>query len=80
MKRDTKILPLIDSFKHAVNGLRRHTDSIAILEDCVNAMIDQDHIDAEDAKLLTIEALETMHLEGWITGTVNPDRPYIKVN
>ena len=80
MKRGTKILPLIDSFKHAVNGLRRHTDSIAILEDCVNAMIDQDHIDAEDAKLLTIEALETMHLEGWITGTVNPDRPYIKVN
>ena len=80
MKPGTKILPLIDSFKDAENALRRHSDSILILEDCVNSMINPDKIDAEDVQLMTLEALETMPLEGRITGIVDSDRPFTKVN
>ncbi|MDR3692708.1 MAG: NAD(P)/FAD-dependent oxidoreductase [Fimbriimonas sp.] len=79
LRRDLKILPLIDSFKHAINALRRNSDSIKVLEDCVNAMITQDHIEPTEASLLAIEALETMVLEGWIVGEVDPSRPFVKV-
>jgi hypothetical protein len=79
LKRGAKILPLIDSFKHAVNALRLDEDSIQVLEHCVNSMIRSDGIDQEDAALLAIEAFETMMLEGWMDGAVNPSRPFIKM-
>ena len=79
LRRGPKVLPLIDSFKHAYNVLRRESDSVKVLEECVNCMIQQDHIDIQDATLLAVEAFETMHLEGWIKGEVVPDRPFVKV-
>ncbi len=80
MKRGTKTLPLIDSFKHVVNAFKRHSESIKILEDSVNAMIAEDHIDPQDASLLAIEAMETMMLEGWISATADPTKPFIKIS
>ena len=51
-----------------------------ILEGAVNAMIREDNIPTQEAVLLTLEALESMMLEGWIRGKVVPSRPFIKVN
>ncbi|MBS1708527.1 MAG: tryptophan 7-halogenase [Armatimonadetes bacterium] len=79
LKRGPKILPIVDVFKHLLNALHRNTDSIKILEETVNAMATQDGIGMHDAPLLAIEGIEALLLEGWIKGTVNPDRPFIKV-
>jgi len=79
LRRGPKVLPLIDSFKHAYNALRQEADSVKALEYCVNAMIEQDHIDTEDAALLALEAFETMHLEGWIKGKVVPGQQFVRV-
>ena len=79
LERGPKILPLVDVFKHLVAALERHTDAIAILEACVNAMISEDQVDPSDAPLLAIEGIESMLLEGWINADLNPSRPCIKV-
>jgi hypothetical protein len=80
LRRGSKILPIVDVFKHLLNALRRNADSIMILEDCVNSMIREDGVEPQEAALLTIEAIESLILEGWIKGRVVPSRPFVKVN
>jgi len=80
LKKGAKILPLIDVFKFVVNAFKDNADSIMILESAVNQMIREDNIPTQEAVLLTIEALESMLLEGWIKAKVVPSRPFIKVN
>ncbi|MDR3692707.1 MAG: NAD(P)/FAD-dependent oxidoreductase [Fimbriimonas sp.] len=79
LKRGSKILPLIDVFKHIHTAFKNNADSIMILEDCVNAMIEKDGVEPGEASLLAIEGLESLILEGWIRGKVVPSRPFIKV-
>jgi len=79
LKKGPKVLPIVDVFKHLVNAMKRNMDSIMILEDCVNAMIREDEIPAQEAALLAIEGIESMILEGWIKGKSVSSRPFIKV-
>ena len=79
LKRGSKVLPLVDVFKHVVNAFKNNMDSILILEDCVNRMIHEDGVEVKEAELLAIEALESLMLEGWIRCKVVPSRPFIKV-
>ena len=80
LKKGSKILPILDVFKHLLNALHRNTDSIKVLEDTVNAMIREDQIPVQRAPKLAIEGIEAMIYEGWIACSVNPERPLIKVN
>jgi flavin-dependent dehydrogenase len=79
LKRGSKVLPILDVYKHVLSALSRNMDSILVLEDSVNAMIREDSIPVSRAPLLAVEALETMILEGWIKGRAIPTRPFIKV-
>ncbi len=79
LKRGAKILPVVDVFEHVLNAMSRSTDSVTILEDCVNEMMRTDGISLEEAPLFAIEAIESMLLEGWITAEAVPDRPFVKV-
>ena len=80
LKKGSKVLPVVDVFKFVINAFKNDADSIMILEGAVNAMIREDNIPTQEAVLLTLEALESMMLEGWIRGKVVPSRPFIKVN
>ncbi len=80
LKRGAKILPVVDAYKHVLGALSRNMDSVMVLEDSVNAMIEQDGVPPQDAAVMAIEALETMILEGWMKTKSIPSRPFIKVN
>ncbi|MBX3111030.1 MAG: tryptophan 7-halogenase [Fimbriimonadaceae bacterium] len=80
LRRGAKVLPIMDVFKHLLNALHRETDSIRILEATVNAMVREDQIEIDRAPMLVVEAMEAMVTEGWIIGTLDPDRPCIKVH
>lgn len=80
LKRGSKSLPMVDVFKHLIRALRRSTDAVEVLESCVNSMIKADGIEPNEAALLAIEGIEALILEGWISGSLNPERPCVKVS
>lgn len=79
LKRGAKVVPILDVFKHLLQALKEGSDAVTILEKCVNSMISEDGIDPGDAQLLAPEAIETLILEGWLEGEVDPHRPFINV-
>lgn len=79
LRKGAKTLPVSGVFVHALNALSRNMDSVMILEDCVNAMIEQDGVPVAEAPVFGIEAFESMLLEGWIKAKAVESRPFIKV-
>lgn len=79
LKRGSKILPVLDVFKHLIRALKESTDAVTVLEKCVNSMMLQDGVDPMDAQLLAPEAMEALILEGWLDVSVDSQRPFINV-
>jgi flavin-dependent dehydrogenase len=78
-RRGVKVLPVSGVYAHVLNALERNMDGVKVLEDAVNAVIQQEHYPSDEAFVLVAEVLESLIVEGWVKTKAVPSRPFIHV-
>jgi flavin-dependent dehydrogenase len=79
-RKGSKVLPLIGTFRHAMDAVKTHSYSKVAFSNCVDRLIDREGLSNQDAIVLAVEAFEALLAEGWIKGKIAADQPFLSID
>lgn len=80
LRRGHKVLPLVYAFQLLHEVLKHESDGQTIVNICISQLVAAKTVERPgQAYVLILETLEAMIAEGWVTGSVAPNRPMLEI-
>ena len=78
-RRENRVLPLANVYSFVFAALKDESDGVRLVRHCVSLITTQRRgFDPAVARVFVLEALEALVAEGWVTASLNPDRPLLE--
>ncbi len=79
-RRNGRVMPIVHAYWLLFEGLQRESDADTLIRMCMEvARNNRMFSGPNDAYSHITEALESLIVEGWVTASVNPKRPFLKL-
>ncbi|MHB8634955.1 MAG: NAD(P)/FAD-dependent oxidoreductase [Fimbriimonadaceae bacterium] len=78
-RRGEKVLPLIDQNQFVCSVIEHESDAVTVAQIIQKQLLanPRNFPNPRESYKVAMEAIETLIAQGWITASVNPDRPFI---